>query len=117
VLTDVENNGNTGDTGVYTGSGLCEDKNPTSYVRQCFIICWVKAPLPLLLKSKGWVVGFIRKVEVGYSFNQLGLYLYLPILQDLPHNYLLNRIGYGPPGPNPLDRVGRLMVGPLVPSL
>jgi hypothetical protein len=49
VLTDAENNGNAGDTRVYTGSGLREDKNLTSYVRQCIMIRWVETPLPLLL--------------------------------------------------------------------
>jgi hypothetical protein len=28
------------DTRVYTGSGLREDKNPTSCVRQCIMIRW-----------------------------------------------------------------------------
>jgi hypothetical protein len=31
---------NTQDTGVYTGSGLCEDKNPTTYVHQLYYDCY-----------------------------------------------------------------------------
>jgi hypothetical protein len=31
-----------------------------------------------------------------------GLYPYLPYLQDLIYNYLLNLLSYGPPGPCPL---------------
>jgi hypothetical protein len=46
-------------------------------------------------------VGITRKNQVGYSHTQLGLYLYLPILQDLSNDYLLNRLSYGPPGPDP----------------
>jgi hypothetical protein len=37
----------------YTGSGLREDKNPTSCVRLCTMIHWVETHLPLLLYAKG----------------------------------------------------------------
>jgi hypothetical protein len=30
------------DTRIYIGSGLCEDKNSTSCVRRCIMICWVE---------------------------------------------------------------------------
>jgi hypothetical protein len=46
-------------------------------------------------------VGFTREVRVSYSPTQLGLYLYLPILQDLSIDYLLNRLSDGPPSLDP----------------
>jgi hypothetical protein len=46
VLTDVENNGNTRDTRVYTSSGLHEDKDPMSCVQWCIVIQWVETPYP-----------------------------------------------------------------------
>jgi hypothetical protein len=63
------------------------------------IFLFQNPPLPLLLYAKG--VGFTRKDRVGYNYTQPGLYLYLPILQDLSNNYLSNRLGYGPLDPNP----------------
>jgi hypothetical protein len=33
-----------GDTRVYIGSGLCEDKNHISCVRQCIMIHWDRTP-------------------------------------------------------------------------
>jgi hypothetical protein len=40
----------------------------------------------------------MRNVRVGYSCTRLGLYLYLPILQNLSNDYLLSHVSYGPPG-------------------
>jgi hypothetical protein len=45
-------------------------------------------------------IGFTRKILVGYSITRPGLYLYLPILQDLSIEYHLTRLGNGPPGPD-----------------
>jgi hypothetical protein len=39
---------------------------------------------------------------ISYYYTRLGLYLYLPYLQNLIYNYLLNLFGYGPPCPCPL---------------
>jgi hypothetical protein len=56
----------------------------------------LRHPLPHLLYAKE--VGFTRKDRVAYSLIRLRLYLYLPILQDLSTNYLLNRLDNEPPG-------------------
>ncbi len=55
-------------------------------------------PLPLILYAKG--IGFTRKDRVGYNLTRPGLFLYLPILQDLSIDYLSNRLANGPPGLN-----------------
>jgi hypothetical protein len=49
---------------VYTGSGLCEDKNPTSYVCRCIMINCVETPAIPPFISQG--VEFTRKILVGY---------------------------------------------------
>jgi hypothetical protein len=77
VLTDAENNGNAGDTRVYTGLGLREDKNPTSCVRWCIMIRWVETPSTPPFIGQGCR---LYKDMVGYSCTQPKLYLYLPIL-------------------------------------
>jgi hypothetical protein len=41
---DVENHGYAGDTKVYTGSDLREDKNHMSCVHRCITIGWVETP-------------------------------------------------------------------------
>jgi hypothetical protein len=41
---------------VYIGSNLRKDKNPTSYVPQCIMICWVETPLyPSFYRLRGRV--------------------------------------------------------------
>jgi hypothetical protein len=87
VLTDAEGNGYTRDTRVYTGSGLREDKNPTSCVHRCIMIHWVEtSSTPPFIGEGG--LGFTREVRVDYNCIRPGLYLYLPILQDLSNDYL-----------------------------
>jgi hypothetical protein len=54
------------------------------------MIHWAETHLPLLLYVKR--VGFTRTDRVNYSCNHPGFYLYLPILQDLSINYLLNSL-------------------------
>jgi hypothetical protein len=39
--------------------------------------------------------------------------LYLPYLQDSIYNYLLNCLGYGPPGPCPLPKCANSWQAPL----
>jgi hypothetical protein len=68
-------------------------------VLRCIMTHWVETPSTPPFIYKG--VGFTEKDCVGYSCIQLGLYLYLPILQDLSNDFLLNRLSYGPPGPDP----------------
>jgi hypothetical protein len=66
----------------------------------CIIICWVETPsTPPFIGQGG--VGFTWKVRVDYSCTRIELYLYLPILQDLFNDSLLNRLDCGPPGLNP----------------
>jgi hypothetical protein len=59
-------------------------------------------------------VGFTRKVRIGYNFTWSRLYFYLPILQDLSINHLLNHLVYGPLGLGLFGLVGRLMAGPAI---
>jgi hypothetical protein len=65
----------------------------------CTMIHWLRPPLLLLYMLRE--VGFTMKDRVSYSCVRPRLYLYLPILQDLFNDYLLNRLGYGPPDLDP----------------
>jgi hypothetical protein len=54
VAHECEEQWHTRDTRVYTGSGLEEDKNPTSCVCQCIMIHWVETPLyPSFYRLRG----------------------------------------------------------------
>jgi hypothetical protein len=41
---NVKNNANKSNMRVYIDSDLRGDKNTTSYVRRCIMICWVETP-------------------------------------------------------------------------
>jgi hypothetical protein len=59
------------------------------------MICWVET------SSTPPFIGYGGRVYMKDSIQLLlystELYLYLPSLQDSIYNYLLNRLGYGPP--------------------
>jgi hypothetical protein len=73
-------------TRVYIGSGLPEDKNPTSCVRRCIMIYCVET------LSTSSFIGYGGRVykedPIGYNCIRPRLYLYFPILQDLSNDYL-----------------------------
>jgi hypothetical protein len=64
----------------------------------CIMICWIETPSTLILYARR--VGFTRKIRISYNFTRPRLDLYLSILQDLSIEYLLNRLGNGPPDPD-----------------
>jgi hypothetical protein len=59
------------------------------------MIRWVETPSTPPFICHG--VGFTSKDRVSYSLIRPGLYPYLPILQDLSIDCLLNRLDNGPP--------------------
>jgi hypothetical protein len=90
---------NARDTRVYTDSGLCEDKNPASCMRQSYYDCLGWDPLyPSFYKLRGGGRVYMEDL-VSYGSTWPRLYLYLPYL--LFYSYLLNHLDYGPPGPCP----------------
>jgi hypothetical protein len=61
------------------------------------VLCFIgqRPLLPSFYVPRG--VRSTRKDRVGYNHIRPGLYLYLPILQDLSNAYLLNCLSCGPP--------------------
>jgi hypothetical protein len=62
------------------------------------MIHWVETPSTPPFICQGGGVGFTWKGRDCYSLTQQGLNLHLTNLQDLSIDYLLNRLGTGPPG-------------------
>jgi hypothetical protein len=99
VLTDVENNGTQGTRWIIQVRASMRIKTLRPVCVDYIIIHWIETP------STPPFIGYGSKVykeELGWLLLYLTKTLcLLGYLQDFIYNYILNRLGYGPPGPCP----------------